>query len=149
MIDNSGKNSHLSQKKTYFYENHNQKDRWVSKYLLTNLKAKKIIKYQPNSKGGTHSPPISPLNLQCSTIFKIPNDLQGAPKWPTGSGKGSIHWLLGAVNNFSSLSFVIWGAVYDNKLWQRKWEKREKRFVRIEVHYQILWLPVETTDCNA
>ena len=36
---------------------------------------------------------------------KIQNGRQGIPKWPTGSGKGSNPRLLGALINFSKISF--------------------------------------------
>ena len=38
--------------------------------------------------------------LQRRTACKIQNDRQGAPKWPTGSGKGSNPMLMGAPVNF-------------------------------------------------
>jgi len=38
--------------------------------------------------------------LQRRTACKIQNGRQGAPKWPTGSGKGSNPRLLGAPVNF-------------------------------------------------
>ena len=47
------------------------------------------FEYQPSSKGGTH-------RLQCLTTCKIQNGRQGAPKWPTGSEKGSTPSFLGA-----------------------------------------------------
>ena len=43
--------------------------------------------------------------LQCSTANKIQNGPQRAPKWLTGSGKGSNPWLLGAPINFRKISF--------------------------------------------
>ena len=38
--------------------------------------------------------------LQHRTAYKIQNGRQGAPKWPTGSGKVSIPRFLGVLSNF-------------------------------------------------
>ena len=38
---------------------------------------------------------------------KIQNGCQGAPKWPTGSGKGSNPRLLAILSNFRKISFLI------------------------------------------
>ena len=39
--------------------------------------------------------------------LEIQNGRQGAPKWPTGSVKGSNPRLLGALNNFRKIGFVF------------------------------------------
>ena len=39
-------------------------------------------------------------NLQCRTACKIQNSHQGAPKWPTVSGKVSTPRFLGVLSNF-------------------------------------------------
>ena len=46
------------------------------------------MKYQLNGKGGTHSPPVMPQHLQCSTPCEILNGHQGALKWLMGLEKG-------------------------------------------------------------
>ena len=51
-------------------------------------------KYQVSGAGGTRSPPATSHHLQNY------NGHQGATKWPTGSGKWSIPWFLGAPVNF-------------------------------------------------
>ena len=45
--------------------------------------------------------------LQRRTACKIQNGRQGAPKWPTGSGKGSNSRLLAISSNFRLISFLI------------------------------------------
>ena len=55
---------------------------------------KNFSEYQPSGAGGTRSPPATPHRLQRRTAC------QWAPKWPTGSGKGSNPRLLGAPVNF-------------------------------------------------
>ena len=45
-------------------------------------------------------PPATPDRLQRRTACKTQNGHQGAPKWPTGSEKGSNPRILGAVVNF-------------------------------------------------
>ena len=87
-----------------------------------------VLEYQPSGTGGTRSPPakatgsgnrsyiIKPSNqLLLKKFFdsiipsmktsKIQNGHQGAPKWPTGSGK----WFrfLGAPIIFRYISFLI------------------------------------------
>ena len=53
------------------------------------LVGKEILsKYQPSGAGGTRSPPATPHRLQRRTAC------QWAPKWSTGSGKGSNPRLL-------------------------------------------------------
>ena len=47
--------------------------------------------------------------LQRRTACKIQNGCQGAPKWPTGSGKGSNPRLLAALNNIPKIGFLIRG----------------------------------------
>ena len=59
-----------------------------------NKKKGNETKYQPSGAGGTRSPPATPYRLQRRTAC------QWAPKWPTGSGKGSNPRLLGAPVNF-------------------------------------------------
>ena len=46
-------------------------------------------------------------HLQGRTACKIENDRQGAPKWPTGSGKVPTPRFLGAPANFCYISFLI------------------------------------------
>ena len=45
--------------------------------------------------------------LQRHTACKIQYGCQGAPKWPTGSGKVSTSRLLGILSNFRNISFLI------------------------------------------
>ena len=45
--------------------------------------------------------------LQRRTACKIHNGRQGAPKWPTGSGKVSTPRFLGILSNFRLISFLI------------------------------------------
>ena len=82
-----------------------------------NINNKNSKKYQPSGEGGTRSPPATPHHLQCRTncnaappatpnhlqrrnACKIQNGRQGAPKWPTGSGKVSTSRFLGVLSNF-------------------------------------------------
>ena len=45
--------------------------------------------------------------LQRRTACKIQNGRQGAPKWPTGSGKGSNPRLLAISSHFRKIIFLI------------------------------------------
>ena len=52
---------------------------------------------------------------------KIKNGRQGAPKWPTGSGKGSSPRFLGATVNYCLISF---GSDYSFYEKSRRWRKK-------------------------
>ena len=64
-------------------------------------------KYQPSGAGGTRSPPATPHRLQRRTAYKINNGHEGAPKWPTGSGKRLNLRLFDPPINFRLISFLI------------------------------------------
>ena len=76
----------------------------LSKYYVINyIQSKKnmISLKQENMKNTSLAAPGALAHrLQCRTACKIQNGRQGAPKWPTGSGKGSNPRLLGAPVNF-------------------------------------------------
>ena len=78
---------------------------------------------------------------------KIQNGHQGAPKGPTGSGKGYTPGFLGAPVNFSKISFLIRAekVVTENKWWKR---------IGKVVHYRRAsplpeWLPTGTATPRA
>ena len=63
-----------------------------------------IIKFNPlkliNRNTSLAAPGALAHRLQRRTACKIQNGRQGAPKWPTGSGKGSNPRLLAILSNF-------------------------------------------------
>ena len=61
------------------------------------------------------APPATLHRLQRRTTCKIQNGCQGAPKWPTGSGKGSNPRILGAPINFRKIIFLIWARSFYEK----------------------------------
>ena len=76
----------------------------LSKYYVINYfqsKKNMISLKQENMKNTSLAAPgVLVHRLQCRTACKIQNGRQGAPKWPTGSGKGSNPRLLGSSSHF-------------------------------------------------
>ena len=76
----------------------------LSKYYVINYfqsKKNMISLKQENEKNTSLAAPRSLAHrLQRRTACKIQNGRQGAPKWPTGSGKGSNPRLLAILSNF-------------------------------------------------
>ena len=79
----------------------------LSKYYVINYfqsKKNMISLKQENEKNTSLAAPGSLAHrLQRRTACKIQNGHQGAPKWPTGSGKGCRPRLLGATNKFRKI----------------------------------------------
>ena len=84
-----------------------------------------LYKFERRKAIATVAVKIVNIKYQSSgTASKIQNSHQGAPKWPTGSRKGSHPRLLGAIiNNFHKIGFVI------RALYEIRWQRRKKRGV--------------------
>ena len=86
------------------------KKRYVSYWLKSSLAAQGTLTYR----------------LKRRTASKFQNGNQGITKWMTGSGKVSISWLLGALVNFSKISFLIRALLLWEMSWQRKKQEKKK-----------------------
>ena len=82
-------------------------------YIHSFKKHRKVAlspEYTPSGEGGNRSPSTMPHHLQNS------NGCQGAPKWLTGSTKGSNPKFLDASVNFCYISILIQVAVLREKV---------------------------------
>ena len=72
----------------------------------------KVLESNTGGEGGTRSLPAIPHQLEHQNTYKIKNDCQGVPKWPTRYGKRVIPRFLGASNNFNQISFWFKNTFY-------------------------------------